>query len=87
VDSAAWAAVAHLRTPGLTAVAEVLNVVGGMVALGVFAVLAAGLLLLRGRRIDAALMASAPAAGGLLDLGSSWATRGHGRRRPGAWSR
>jgi undecaprenyl-diphosphatase len=79
LDSAAWAAVGHHRTAGLTAVAEVLNVAGGMVALGVLAVLAAGVLLLRGRRIDAALMASAPAAGGLLDLGFK---QGYARPRP-----
>jgi undecaprenyl-diphosphatase len=79
LDSAVLAdAVAH-RSPALTAVAEFLNVAGGMLALGVLAVLAAAVLALRGRRLDALLMASAPAAGGLLDLGFKL---GYARPRP-----
>jgi undecaprenyl-diphosphatase len=71
-------AVAH-RTPVLTAAAEFLNVAGGTVALGALAVTAAAVLALRGRRTDAVLMASAPAAGGLLDLGFK---QGYARPRP-----
>jgi membrane-associated phospholipid phosphatase len=79
LDAAVWSAVARDRTPGLTAVAEALNVWGGTVALGTLAVFAAALLVWRRRRVEAALMAGAPAVGGLLDLGFK---RGYARPRP-----
>jgi membrane-associated phospholipid phosphatase len=67
------------RTPALTAAAEFLNVAGGLLALGLVAVSAASLLALRGRRVDALLVAGAPAASGLLDLGFKV---GYARPRP-----
>jgi undecaprenyl-diphosphatase len=79
LDAAVWSAALHDRTPRLTAVAEVLNVAGGMLVLGVLALLASAALLWRGHRVQAALMASAPAAGGLLDLGFKL---GYARPRP-----
>lgn len=84
LDTAAWTAVAQHRAAGLTAVAEVTDVAGGMLALGLLAAVAAGVLLLRGRRGDAALMAAAPAVGGLTDLGFKL---GYGRPRPPEYGR
>jgi membrane-associated phospholipid phosphatase len=84
LDAAVWTEVARHRTGALTAVAEVLNVAGGTLALGVFAVVAAGALLLRGRRLDSAAMVAAPAAGGLLDLGFKV---GYARPRPPEFGR
>jgi membrane-associated phospholipid phosphatase len=79
VDAAAAAfAVAH-RTPVLTAVAETLNVAGSLAGLAVVAAAVAVTLLLRGRRIEAALAAGAPAAAGLLGNGSKL---GYDRARP-----
>jgi undecaprenyl-diphosphatase len=79
LDTAIWADAVAARRPGPTAVAEFLNVAGGTLAFGALAVLAAAVLLLRGRRVDAALVACAPAAGGLLDLGFKV---GYARPRP-----
>jgi membrane-associated phospholipid phosphatase len=79
LDTAVLTDVVAHRTPALTAAAEFLDVAGGMLALGVLAVVAAAVLALRGRRIDALLMASAPAASGLLDLGFKV---GYARPRP-----
>jgi membrane-associated phospholipid phosphatase len=79
VDAAAAAfAVAH-RTPVLTAVAETLNVAGSLAGFAVVAAVGAVTLLLRGRRIEAALAISAPAAAGLLGDGSKL---GYDRARP-----
>jgi undecaprenyl-diphosphatase len=81
LDSVVLADVVAHRAPVPTAVAEFLNVAGGLLALGVVAVLAAAVLALRGRRVDALLMAGAPAASGLLDLGFK---TGYARPRPPA---
>ena len=79
VDAAVAAfAVAH-RTPVLTAVAETLNVAGSLAGLAVVAAAVAVALLLRGRRIEAALAVSAPAAAGLLGNASKL---GYDRARP-----
>jgi membrane-associated phospholipid phosphatase len=78
-DSTVLADVVAHRTPVLTAAAEFLNVAGGLLALSVVAVLTAAVLALRGRRLDALLMAGAPAASGLLDLGFKV---GYARPRP-----
>lgn len=78
-DAALWGAAARDRTPALTAVAEVLNVAGGLVALGTLAATAAAVLLWRGRHVEAALMAVAPAVSGLTDLGFKL---GYARPRP-----
>ena len=79
LDALLWNAAAHGRTPALTAVAEVLNVAGGLVALGALAAVAAGLLLWRGRRVEAALLAASPAVSGLTDLALKL---GYARPRP-----
>jgi undecaprenyl-diphosphatase len=79
LDAALWSAAVHDRTPALTAVAEILNVAGGLVALGSLAALAAGVLLRRGRCVEAGLMAGAPAVSGLTDLALKL---GYARPRP-----
>ena len=62
-----------------TAVAQALNVLGGLAELTVLAAAAAGVLLWRGRRLDAALMLAAPAGSGLLGSGFKL---GYARPRP-----
>ncbi|MDT7580783.1 MAG: hypothetical protein QOK35_2047 [Pseudonocardiales bacterium] len=71
-------AVGH-RSPVLTVVAETLNVAGSLVGLSVLAAVAAAALLLRHRRVEAALAVAAPAAAGLLGDGSKL---GYDRARP-----
>jgi undecaprenyl-diphosphatase len=71
-------AVGH-RTPVLTIVAETLNVAGSLVGLSVLAAVAAAALLLRHRRVEAALAVAAPTAAGLLGDGSKL---GYDRARP-----
>lgn len=69
------------RTPALTAVATTLNVAGGLVALSGLAAAAAAVLLWRGRRVEAGLMAAAPAVSGLTELVLKL---GYARPRPAA---
>jgi undecaprenyl-diphosphatase len=80
-DTLVWTfAVAH-RDAAATAIASALRVGGGTVALCALAGVAGLLLLLRGRRLDAALVVSAPFAGTLLSGGLKL---GYGRPRPPA---
>jgi undecaprenyl-diphosphatase len=80
-DKAVWSfAVVHRDAAG-TAIASALRVGGGTVALCALAGAAGLLLLSRGRRLDAALVASTPVAGTLLSDGLKL---GYGRPRPPA---
>jgi undecaprenyl-diphosphatase len=80
-DTVVWTfAVAHRDAVG-TAIASVLRVAGGTVALGALAGAAGLLLLLRGRRLDAALVVSTPFVSTLLGDGLKL---GFGRPRPPA---
>ena len=79
VDTAVAAFAAGHRTPALTVLAETWNVAGGLLGLTVLAAGAAGALLLRGHRREAALAAAAPAAAGVLGLA---AKLGYDRARP-----
>ncbi len=79
LDAAAAAvAVAH-RTPALTALATTLDVAAGLVGLAVLAAGVAAVLIRHGRRVEAALVAGAPAVAGLLGQA---AKLGYGRDRP-----
>jgi acid phosphatase len=71
-------ALAH-RTPTLTSAAEVLNVAGSLAGLSVVALVASVLMLRRGRRLDAAVMVTAPAGSALLTWGFKL---GYARPRP-----
>jgi len=80
-DTAVWTfAVAH-RDAALTTIAAALRVGGGTLALCTLAGAAGLLLLLRGRRLDAALVVSTPFIGTLLSDGLK---PGYGRPRPPA---
>jgi undecaprenyl-diphosphatase len=80
-DTTVWTfAVAH-RDAVITAIAAALRVGGGTVALCALAGAAGLLLLLRGRRLDAALVVSTPFVGTLLSDGLK---PGYGRPRPPA---
>jgi undecaprenyl-diphosphatase len=79
VDTAAAAFAAGHRTPALTAVAETLNVGGSLAGLTVVAAAVAVALLLRHRRLEAAVVVSAPAASGLLGPATKL---GYDRARP-----
>ena len=79
LDTAAGAFAVGHRTPVLTTVADALNVAGSLAGLTVVAALAAVALLLYRRRIEAALVLTAPAAAGLLGDGSKL---GYDRPRP-----
>ena len=80
-DTAVWAFVLDHRDAAATAVASALRVGGGTVALCALAGAAGLLLLLRGRRLDAALVVSTPLVSTLLSEGLK---PGYGRLRPPA---
>ncbi len=79
LDAAAAATAAGHRTPALTALAATLDVTAGLPGLAVLAAAAAAVLLRRGRRVEAALVAGAPAVAGLLGQA---AKLGYDRDRP-----
>ena len=79
LDTAVAAFAVGHRTPVLTAVAETLNVGGGLAGLTVLAAVVATALLARHRRLEAALVLAAPAAAGLLGNASKL---GYDRARP-----
>ena len=79
LDTAVAAFAVGHRTPVLTAVGEALNVGGGLAGLTVLAAAAATALLVRHRRLEAALVLAAPAAAGLLGKASKL---GYDRTRP-----
>ena len=80
-DSAVWTFAVEHRSAAATAIASALRVAGGTGALCVLAGTAGLLLLLRGRRLDAALVVSTPLVGTLLSEGLK---PGYGRLRPPA---
>jgi membrane-associated phospholipid phosphatase len=79
LDAAVAAFAVGHRTPVLTAVAETLNVGGSLAGLTVLAATVAAALLVRHRRLEAALVLAAPAAAGLLGNASKL---GYDRARP-----
>ena len=79
LDTAVAAFAVGHRTPVLTAVAEALNVGGGLAGLTLLAAAVATALLVRHRRLEAALVLAAPAAAGLLGNASKL---GYDRTRP-----
>ncbi len=80
-DTAVWTFVVGHRDAVATAVASALRVGGGIVALSALAGVAGLLLVLRGRRLDAALVISGPLVGSLL---GDWLKVGYERSRPPA---
>jgi len=80
-DSAVWTFAVGHRSAAATVIASALRVAGGTVALCVLAGTAGLLLLLRGRRLDAALVVSTPLVSTLLSEGLK---PGYGRLRPPA---